>query len=109
MARNIGVVKAMMATLLTHINTPLIIERNVKGTTRSSSFRSSARRFMILPTGVLSWKLSGALISLCIRFKCMFLEPRIPPIAILVKLQISKTPATKNEQFGYPEKDGIIK
>ena len=63
-ARNMGVVKAMMNVLLTQIKTPLIIDRNVKGTIRSRVSRSSVKRFMILPVGVLSKKLSGALISL---------------------------------------------
>lgn len=85
----------MMASVDTQMMTPLIMDRNVKGTTISMVLRSSANRLRILPVGVPSKKLTGALISFCITDICMVIEALMPPTDMLKKLQISSTPIDK--------------
>ena len=90
--RTQGVTYTISPNVPPHAKMQLIMERTVKGTTRSTVPRSSDMRFWIRPLGVVSKKLMGARSIPQTKSAHMIREALTPPRAIENALSTSMRP-----------------
>lgn len=91
-ARNSREVRAITMTTTTAARSVFVMDRTVKGRTRSTVDVSSERRLKTRPLGVRSWKREGARNRLKTRAQYSFLEPMMQPMAVAKAQRISKKP-----------------